>query len=362
MNQQDDIEVLVVTRHFARRWGGGEHSLAAVLDEFQTVQPGWTWTLSDGDFDPPNRLRPLPLVQLILRRNHLRHVAANFRGRLAFLQSLVGPTLLNALPREVATVFFMRDTRYWDAWPNHETGPRRAAKALYRLAMAPLVAAFRRETRRALERADLIVANSAFMAERILAFCGREALIVYPRTPVATAPLPAGSVVGMVGDGVDKGGRILCALAESFPDVSFRLHGHHPVPGAFPSNILAAGRESDPARLYQGLQLMLVPSQVAEAYGRVVVEALGHGVPVLASRVGGLPETVPNLAWTVANHDNADAWRVAFADAWSAAPSRRDEAYAFAAARRLVVDAQHRELVQRVLALVGETASSITLG
>jgi glycosyltransferase involved in cell wall biosynthesis len=345
-------DVLMVTRHFALRWGGGEHSLAAVIDELRRARPDWTWTVSDGGFDPPDRLRPLPLLQLVIRRGGLRRAAVRFAGQLALVQSLVGPTLLNALPRSVATVYFMRDVRYWDEWSNHETGLRRVAKALYRAALTPALAAFCTEVRRALARADLVVANSTFMAERIRAFCGRDALIVYPRTLVAAAPLPEGPAVGIVGDGADKGGLILRALAERFPDVTFRFHARHPASLPLPRNVVVAGWESDLGRLYRGLWLVLMPSQVAEAYGRVALEALGHGVPVLVSSIGGLPETVPEPTWTVADYGNIETWCAAFADAWQATSTRRAAAYAFAVARSHIVDEQHRRLVEHTLALM----------
>ena len=344
-------DVLVVTRHFALRWGGAEHSLAAVIDELRAARPEWIWSVSDGGFDPPDGLRPLPLLQLLLRRRELQRTASCFRGRIALVQSLVGPTMANALSRSVATVYFARDVRYWDEWSNHETGLRRVVKSAYQVAQAPLLALFRRDMRRALGRADLIVANSAFMAERVRVFCGREALVVYPRTPVAVAPLPEeGAAVGMVGDGADKGGHILRALAARFPDVTFRVYARQLAALPVPSNVVFAGWESDPVRLDHGLRLMLVPSQVAEAYGRVALEALGHGVPVLVSRTGGLPETVPDPAWTVADYQNSEAWCSAFAQTWPVAVSHRGVAYDFARARRQTADEQHRQLVQDVLA------------
>lgn len=44
--------------------------------------------------------------------------------------------------------------------------------------------------------------------------------------------------------------------------------------------------------LYPAFDLLAVPSQWREPFGRVSVEAQACGVPVLASRVGGLPETL----------------------------------------------------------------------
>ncbi|GAA1880506.1 glycosyltransferase family 4 protein [Lapillicoccus jejuensis] len=50
-----------------------------------------------------------------------------------------------------------------------------------------------------------------------------------------------------------------------------------------------AGADLDAA--WAGADLLVVPSRV-ETYGLVVTEALGHGVPVLGSAVGGLPEAL----------------------------------------------------------------------
>ena len=67
-----------------------------------------------------------------------------------------------------------------------------------------------------------------------------------------------------------------------------------------------------------------------------LIEAIwGYGgVPVLASRRGGLPEAVPDLAWTVAEPERRSAWIDAFAEAWAMAPARRRVAYEFARSRR----------------------------
>lgn len=48
----------------------------------------------------------------------------------------------------------------------------------------------------------------------------------------------------------------------------------------------------DPQKFLPSLDGLVVPSHWHEPFGRVVVEAYSHGVPVLASRRGGLPEIV----------------------------------------------------------------------
>lgn len=48
----------------------------------------------------------------------------------------------------------------------------------------------------------------------------------------------------------------------------------------------------DPAEVYREIDVLVVPSLSNEALGLIVPEAYMHGVPVIVSRRGGLPETV----------------------------------------------------------------------
>ncbi|MEI7608866.1 MAG: glycosyltransferase [Rhodospirillaceae bacterium] len=346
-------DVLLVTRQYAMRWGGAEHSIAEVVEELEAARPGIRLTVTDGGFDPPDRLRRLPLVSLARDRKRLRALFSDGPvPRLVLAQSMVAPVIINALPERVPVAYFLRDVAYWDQWPNNETGARRLAKAAYRLALAPFVRLFRRDNRRAMKRADLLVANSSFMAERIREASMRDSLVVFPRTPVMAKPLAPGEVVGMAGDGADKGGQMMRALAKRFPEVRFRLHTRAAALDDAPPNLVAAPWERDPAKLYQGLRLMLVPSQVAEAYGRVALEAQGFGVPVLVSGVGGLPENVPGSLWRVEDYRSPDAWISAFEPAYRAAPEAREAAHAFAKRRRQEADRQHRELILHLAGLI----------
>jgi glycosyltransferase involved in cell wall biosynthesis len=54
-----------------------------------------------------------------------------------------------------------------------------------------------------------------------------------------------------------------------------------------------AGTALDDA--YRGADVLVLPSRV-ETYGMVVTEALSHGLPVIASAIGGVPEALGRLA------------------------------------------------------------------
>jgi glycosyltransferase involved in cell wall biosynthesis len=63
--------------------------------------------------------------------------------------------------------------------------------------------------------------------------------------------------------------------------------------------------QADPAPLYRWADMVVVPSRLPEALGRVAIEAMAHRRPPLVTRLGGLPETVEDRVsgWIVAPND-----------------------------------------------------------
>lgn len=61
-------------------------------------------------------------------------------------------------------------------------------------------------------------------------------------------------------------------------------------------DIVLAGYRPDAAALLEGADLCVVPSTWAEAFGLAVVEPMARGKPVIATRVGGIPELIDDGA------------------------------------------------------------------
>ncbi|HEY9640421.1 MAG TPA: glycosyltransferase family 4 protein, partial [Coleofasciculaceae cyanobacterium] len=57
-------------------------------------------------------------------------------------------------------------------------------------------------------------------------------------------------------------------------------------------NVQFLGHVSQPAEVYQASNVVVVPSIWSEPLGRTLLEAMACGVPVVASRVGGIPEVL----------------------------------------------------------------------
>jgi glycosyltransferase involved in cell wall biosynthesis len=74
-----------------------------------------------------------------------------------------------------------------------------------------------------------------------------------------------------------------------------------------PPNVKYMGNVK-PQDVYRLSSLILIPSLWPEPFGRVASEALLSGVPVLASRTGGLPEAVGTNLALVDDFKNPQSW------------------------------------------------------
>jgi glycosyltransferase involved in cell wall biosynthesis len=123
-----------------------------------------------------------------------------------------------------------------------------------------------------------------------------------------------------------KGVDIAVGLAARRPDIPFvfveswQLHPfrrailHARTRGR--SNIVHQRPIEDIRKVYRETRIVLVPSQAAEGWGRVVSEAQLSGIPVLASRIGGLPESVGPGGILVDPLADLDEWEQGLAQMW----------------------------------------------
>lgn len=167
--------------------------------------------------------------------------------------------------------------------------------------------------------AERVVANSRFMARLIQGAFGRDASVFYPEVD---EPLPWEKSRDPIARGIlavattnKKGVGIMFELAKAFPREQFLLCGFKPLTRyrnmlldeRTVRNVVPLGKLPTPAT-YALAKLVIVPSQWPEPFGRVNAEAVLRGIPVLASRVGGIPEIVTNESLLVSDFTNPEAW------------------------------------------------------
>jgi len=147
------------------------------------------------------------------------------------------------------------------------------------------------------------LANSRFVAGRVAQIPGINATVI----PALVRPedyrteTRRGKLL-FVNPVPKKGVDIALRLAASRPDIPFEFVEAWPLSDAEFADLGEQCRKLGNVRLrravpdmreiYAEAKLLLVPSQWEEATARVVAEAQISGIPVLASRVGGLPESV----------------------------------------------------------------------
>jgi len=99
-------------------------------------------------------------------------------------------------------------------------------------------------------------------------------------------------------------------LQSSLPRARFVLAGEGPllenVRANVTKNVTLPGFVSDRAAFFASLDVFIMPSR-SEAWGMAALEAMAHGVPVIASDIGGLAELVEdgNGGWLVVPSDPA---------------------------------------------------------
>lgn len=131
-------------------------------------------------------------------------------------------------------------------------------------------------------------------------------------------------VVGHMGaftaeKGQDVAVQAALLLQSRLPHLRMVLAGEGPLRSSLQTNTLVMfpGHVSCRSEFLAALDLFIMPSR-SEAWGLAALEAMAHGVPVIASRVGGLPEMIePNESgWLVTP---GDAGELGSAIEWAAA-------------------------------------------
>ena len=150
----------------------------------------------------------------------------------------------------------------------------------------------------------VIVVGSDFMRERLMRAGYHDSRIAILRSFVEApeSPKPGdGDRVLYVGRlSSEKGVHVLIEAARSLPDIPIHVVGTGPEANALeqssPPNVVFEGFVDHEAlhAIYRSARVVVLPSVTYENNGPyVALEAMAHGVPILGSRIGVIPETVP---------------------------------------------------------------------
>jgi glycosyltransferase involved in cell wall biosynthesis len=180
---------------------------------------------------------------------------------------------------------------------------RNCENSLFKSAGYALRNAAARITERIVKNVDLFIVLSVFQRQRFIAGgIPPEKLEILPNIATASSsPLSKdpGNLVTFVGRiSPEKGIEDFVNVARMFPDIPFAVAGNHEqmpeLINQSPANIhlkgFVTGRDLD--ELFQQSRMLVSPGKCFEGFPNVVAKAMGMGKPVIATRLGALPEIV----------------------------------------------------------------------
>jgi glycosyltransferase involved in cell wall biosynthesis len=153
------------------------------------------------------------------------------------------------------------------------------------------------------ENVQLFVPPSECVKRRLVeAGIPSERIRVVPNTvglPSEASDASRGTYVAFAGRlSAEKGVDVFLRAAARLPHIPFRLAGEGDLLSNLrteaPANVLFVGQLSRQklGEFYAGARISIVPSVWEEAFGLVAAESMAHGIPVIASDIGALPEIV----------------------------------------------------------------------
>ena len=147
------------------------------------------------------------------------------------------------------------------------------------------------------------IANSYFTAERFAQTQGISADVIYPMIePDAYRVTSSRDNVTFINPHPHKGVDVALNVARACPEIPFvfvrgwgltpEQETHLQTNLATLPNVTLRPSTDDMRTVYRNARIVLAPSQWEEAFGRIAAEAQVSGIPLVASKTGGLPEAV----------------------------------------------------------------------
>lgn len=163
------------------------------------------------------------------------------------------------------------------------------------------------------DKADHVVFNSNFTFNHFRTFVKCDSSVIYPPIELAKYRIqrPRPEFLTMINPVESKGVKIMNQLMPYFPQEKFLLVRGWKTPELIFSehnNAIDASRTYDMTEIYKQTKILLVPSQWEETFARVVPEAMVSGIPIIASKTGGLPESVGNGGILVEDFRDPKIW------------------------------------------------------
>ena len=191
---------------------------------------------------------------------------------------------------------------------------------------------------------DILLSTSEFIQKEAVKYSKIKNYVFYPGFQSVQPLKKTGLALTFINPVQEKGSDFILSLAQKLPQQKFIC-----VEGWYKNkdfclkmgkNIQYFPPQTDMTTIWKKTKILLVPSIVPEAFGRVIVEAHMYGIPVIAHNIGGIPEAM-NGASILKQELNIQDWISSikkFSDILYYEKSREEALFAAQKFKRNIVD------------------------
>lgn len=223
--------------------------------------------------------------------SELKSLSSKFEDIVIFTQLEMSPEISNwAISKNIPLVFFVHDAEPENHW------------TLKNLVKSP--------------NKNFVVFNSNYTKDKFLEYTKRlNSTVIYP--PLESSKKLKStkkSHITMINPVKVKGGETFFEIAKNLPDLKFLAIKvwYDPLKDGLKfselKNVEVWEKQIDIDTFLNKTKLLLVPSIWEEGFGRIAIESMSKGVPVIASKIGGLVESVGEGGVLIENYKNPKDW------------------------------------------------------
>lgn len=322
------MKILVFDKYLGYQVGGAQNSLHALLKELKgdfeligcNAQKSFSaekYKLSNWEVERVKirEFPKFPYLEYWFNRNRIKKFISSQKADLLITQGICGSLAIEVFNGR--SIYFIRDEYHFNQVPIYYKGIKGFLKKIYILFQWPFIKQSFIDNTRAMKRADLVIANSKFMARKLEELFKRSVEFVYPLMDlkrflqIQTASLKERKYLTLIGSEVIKGRDVAERIAAVMPDHDFMIVGREFQSPIQKGNILYQPWSTDPLEIYKKSKIVLSTTIIDSAIprtGRIGPESNALGIPCIGSRVNSVQDYLHDEFY-VEDRNNINSWK-----------------------------------------------------
>lgn len=143
---------------------------------------------------------------------------------------------------------------------------------------------------------DILLSTSKFIQREAIKSSKVKNFVFYPGFQSVQPLKKTGPALTFINPVKEKGADFILSLSQKLPQQKFICvegwYKNKDFYSRIGKNMQYFPPQTDMTTIWKMTKILLVPSVVPEAFGRVIVEAHMYGIPVIAHNIGGIPEAM----------------------------------------------------------------------